>query len=99
MSVDVCFTLLRACGLKDGLLRLGRTPTSKTFWRSLFMLKSLMHLLVVAGILGFSGIASEQASFQVLHLFADSPDGADSHSTLVEAGDGSFYGTTARGGH
>jgi uncharacterized repeat protein (TIGR03803 family)/probable HAF family extracellular repeat protein len=55
-------------------------------------------IMIAAAGLGSSAEAEAQVSFAVLHVFGDVPDGTQSFSSLAQAPDGSFYGTTTRGG-
>ena len=43
-------------------------------------------------------LSPDGTGYRVLHSFANSPDGANSQSGLIQAGDGLLYGTTPGGG-
>jgi uncharacterized repeat protein (TIGR03803 family) len=61
------------------------------------LLALIRFTAIGAGVLAWPGIVHAQRPFQVLHALTATTDGQNP-STLIQAADGNFYGTTALGG-
>jgi uncharacterized repeat protein (TIGR03803 family) len=62
---------------------------------------ALYGTTVIGGTNGFGTvfqIGTNGSGYRTLRCFTNSPDGANSHSSLLPGGDGALYGTTTSGG-
>ncbi len=70
----------------------------KKFGPQVSALVAIPSAFVVIALLSLAPDAGAQVTFEVVHPFTGSPDGANPSGPLVQATDGNFYGMTLLGG-